>query len=175
MKKKDDVRQAVIDHEQFVLERETIKGQKYEVTDIVTGEVRPVLAANHYEYNSGIPLAPPVDMPRLSLRERVERLTQAGYDLSSYYHHVPMSDPDDWSEDDDQEPLTPSEAAYVDHIEYMEQQRAAKVQQASQDDGSNPPSDGPSAAAGSSGKDGSPPPPPAPSAPGVALETPKKA
>lgn len=155
IKRKDDVQQAQIDHEVFVEERTTLPNTSYKITDIVTGEIRNVLSANHYEYNSGLPLAPAVDMPRLSLRERVERLTQSGYDLSSYYHHVPLSDPDDWSEDDDPDSLTAAEQGYVDHIDFVEELNASKVQKASEDAQATPPADGPDAPKSGDGKAGS--------------------
>lgn len=92
--------------------------------DVFTGEeFFPIngQASGHYEENDGVPVAPPVNTPRLSLRERVERLLAGGVDLSAGVYED--DDPTDWS-DDDADPLTPAEQAYVDQGLALERQEA---------------------------------------------------
>lgn len=81
-----------------------------EIPDAFTGELFVPRAPNHYEANDGIPFAPPVDRPRMSLRDRVERLLYGGGQVPDgiYEDH----DPTNW-DDDGEEPLTPAEQAYA--------------------------------------------------------------
>lgn len=79
-------------------------------------------AKRHYEENDGVPVAPVVNTPRLSLRERVERLLAGGVDLSQGIYED--DDPTDWS-DEDEEPLTPSEKAYIEQGLAVERREAA--------------------------------------------------
>lgn len=82
----------------------------YTHVDPFTGEEFKSPVANHYEAVDSVPKAPPVDMPRLTLRERIERMLHGGYDPSSAVYDD--DDPDDWSDGDD-DPLTPAEQALV--------------------------------------------------------------
>ena len=110
----------------FLKHRYSQPGTHYELVDAFTGEAVEVAAANHYEHNDGVPFAPPIEMPRLTLRERVQRLQGAGVDLDRY---VPdESEDNDFSDPDDLEPLTHAEAAYValnDHLDHLAEQKVA--------------------------------------------------
>lgn len=130
--------------------------------DVFTGEEFVPInkqTARHYEENDGVPVAPPVNTPRLSLRERVERLLAGGVDLSQGIYDD--DDPTDWSDGDD-EPLTSAEQAYVEQGLALERaeariaaQKAAEaapapsgtppseVQAPAPDAAPNPPADGP--------------------------------
>lgn len=94
------------------------------LTDVFTGEeFFPIngQASGHYEVNDGVPVAPPVNTPRLSLRERINRLVAGGADLSQGIYED--DDPTDWS-DDDADPLTPAEQSYIDQGLALERQAA---------------------------------------------------
>lgn len=112
------------DFAQFLEHRYSTPGDVYKITDAYTGEIVERRASNHYEFNSGVPFAPPIDMPRLSLRERVQRLQGAGVNLDRY---VPDdSDDHDFTDPDDAEPMTRAETAYValnDHIDHLQAER----------------------------------------------------
>lgn len=109
----------------FVKHRYSTPGDVYSVTDAFNGEVVERRAANHYEYNSGVPFAPPIDLPRLTLRERVQRLQGAGVNLDRY---VPDDSEDtDFVDPEDADPMTPAETAYValnDHLDHLAEQRS---------------------------------------------------
>jgi len=85
-----------------------------EQADIVTGEIFQPKARNHYEENDGVPFAPPVDMPRPTVRQRIENLLNRGVDPLA--HYVGTDDYDLEVPDDPEHPLTPSEANYIDAI-----------------------------------------------------------
>lgn len=127
--------------EKFVQERTTRPGEEFQITDVFTGVEARARARNHYEYNSGVPFAPPIDTPRLTLRERVERLQGAGVDLNRY---VPdESEELDFDDPDDSEPLTQHEEAYArlnEHLDYLSSGPHEPVADAS---GAPPPSEPP--------------------------------
>lgn len=148
--------------ETFVEQRTTRPGETFEVTDVFTGQVLTARARNHYEYNSGVPFAPPIDTPRLTLRERVERLQGAGVDLNRY---VPdESEELDFDDPEDSEPLTQHEEAYArlnEHLDYLSTPKPEPVADAS--GAPPPPAPPPPAQAGApepprSGGAGGPPP-----------------
>jgi len=85
-----------------------------ELADIVTGELFQPKARNHYEENDGVPFAPPVDMPRPTVRQRIENLLNRGVDPLA--HYVGSDDYDLEIPDDPEAPLTPSEANYIDAL-----------------------------------------------------------
>lgn len=105
-----------------------------ELVDPFTGESFRPRTERHYEANDGVPVAPPVDTPRMSLRERVERLLYSGQALPQ--SQWDDDDPTDWSEDDG-EPLTAAEHAYLEQGAALE--RAIEARNRAQ-----APSDGPS-------------------------------
>lgn len=87
-----------------------------EIPDVITGEVFYAQSRNHYETNSGVPVAPAVDLPRPTLRQRVEFLTRTQPDILARYVHDGSSDSDYEIPDDPDSPLTPSEMNYVDQV-----------------------------------------------------------
>lgn len=87
-----------------------------ELTDPFTGVVFTPKAANHYEFNDGVPFAPPLDLPRPTLRQRIENLTRQGYDPLARYVHDGSEDTDFDVPDDPEAPLTASEANYIDMV-----------------------------------------------------------
>lgn len=117
-KKKPDQSKKFAD---FLKHRYSEIGAVYKLTDAFTGEEIETRARNHYEFSDGVPFAPPIDMPRLSLRERVQRLQGAGVDLNRY---VPdETDEHDYTDPDDDEPMTRAEAAYValnEHLDHLQ-------------------------------------------------------
>jgi len=133
MAKRSKKKDPVHDLEQFLAHRYTLPGETLpSATDVFTGEEFTPRAANHYEFNDGVPHAPVVDMPRLTLRERVQRLQGAGVDLDRYLPDD--SDELDFEDPEDNEPLTRSEDAYIrlnEHIDFVQAQP--------QDGGSKPP------------------------------------
>lgn len=108
----------------FLEHRYSKIGEVYEINDVFTGELVRARARNHYEFNDGVPFAPPIDMPRLTLRERVQRLQGAGVDLNRF---VPdNSDDHDFEDPEDSEPMTRAETAYValnDHLDHLQNER----------------------------------------------------
>lgn len=135
------------------------------IFDAFTGEEFQPRVHNHYERNDGVPVAPPVDQPRLSLRERVERML---YSMQSGPEFISDGTPDDDFEEDDAEPLTQAEQAYVAQGAALERREAALL--ASQrtppaqpsaapasPQAPNPPSDGPGAAPPPGSSDARPP------------------
>lgn len=103
---------------QYDLEDYLAKRPQRELTDPFTGEVFQPSARNHYEDNDGKPFAPPLDLPRPTLRQRVENLTRRDPDILSRY--VDQYGGDEGYEmevpDDAEAPLTTSEQNYIDTI-----------------------------------------------------------
>ena len=91
-----------------------LPGHSYEHQDPFTGEVFKSRTPNHYEQNDGVPVAPRVELPRVSLRQRIENLLNRGVDPLSRYVHDGTSDTDYEVPDDPDAPLTPSEMNYLD-------------------------------------------------------------
>lgn len=85
-----------------------------ELTDPFTGLLFEATARNHYEINDGVPFAPAVDIPRPSVRERVENLLRRGIDPLARYVGTEGYEMD--VPDDPEEPLTPSEMNYIDTV-----------------------------------------------------------
>lgn len=85
-----------------------------ELIDAFTGETFQANARNHYEVNDGVPVAPHVDTPRPTVRQRVENLINRGVDPLA--HYVGSDDYDMDVPDDAETPLTPSEQNYLDTI-----------------------------------------------------------
>lgn len=82
--------------------------------DAFTGEVFTPRAHNHYEKNDGKPVAPPVNINRPTIRQRIENLLNRGVDpLAHYVGHegIDMEVPDD-----PEAPLTVSEQNYIDTV-----------------------------------------------------------
>lgn len=82
--------------------------------DLVHGQEFKSRAENHYEKNNGVPVAPPVDMPRPTVRQRVENLLSRGVDPLA--HYVGTEDYDMEVPDDAEAPLTASEMNYIDAV-----------------------------------------------------------
>lgn len=81
----------------------------YSHVDPFTGEVFSSPLEHHYEVVDSVPFAPPITAPRLSLRERVERLLMSGAQLPP-----DEGDEDDYNfGDDEEEPLTAAERALI--------------------------------------------------------------
>lgn len=92
-----------------------LPGQKrFTFIDVTDGTEFQSRTPNHYETNDGIPVAPPVDYPRPTIRQRVENLINRGVDPLSLY--VGSDDYDMEVPDDPEAPLTPSEQIYIDAI-----------------------------------------------------------
>lgn len=92
------------------------KKPQRELPDAFTGELFTPRARNHYEENDGVPFAPAVDLPRPTLRQRIENLTRSGYDPLARYVHDGTTDTDYDVPDDPEAPLTASEANYLDMV-----------------------------------------------------------
>lgn len=90
------------------------KAAQRELHDITTGEVFQPRSRNHYEENDGVPVAPPVEMRRPTIRERVENLIRRGADPLGPYVGTEGIDMD--VPEDGDAPLTPSEQNYIDMI-----------------------------------------------------------
>lgn len=85
-----------------------------ETTDIVTGEIFLARTENHYEANDGIPVAPAVNLPRKSLRERVEDLLYRGGGVLPQLLHDQSDETDfDVPEAEDNGPMQPAEVRYI--------------------------------------------------------------
>lgn len=85
-----------------------------EMTDAFTGVVFSPRARNHYEVNLDPPKAPAVDLPRPTVRQRIENLLSRGIDPLAQYvgsDEYGMDIPDD-----PEAPLTPSERNYLDTL-----------------------------------------------------------
>lgn len=88
--------------------------KSFEHFDLTTGEAFKSRTANHYESNDGVPVAPPVDFPRPSIRQRVENLLNRGVDPLAAYVGTDSYDMD--VPDDPDAPLTHAEQVYLDTI-----------------------------------------------------------
>lgn len=91
-----------------------IKTPQGDITDAFTGEVFKARSRNHYEVPDPVPFAPPVDVVRPTVRQRIENLLNRGVDpLAAYVGHegIDMDVPDD-----PDEPLTASEQNFIDVI-----------------------------------------------------------
>lgn len=95
--------------------------------DPFTGEEFHPRSPRHYEAADSVPFAPPVNTPRLSLRERVERLLRGGGQLPAGIYED--DDGADWSEEGE-EPLTPAERAELERIAAGDRLQAARDEQA---------------------------------------------
>lgn len=84
-----------------------------ETVDPTTGELFMARTENHYEANDGVPVAPAVQLPRKTLRERVEELYRGGRQMAALQHDGSPDDDLDAGEFDDPEPMTPSEKQYL--------------------------------------------------------------
>lgn len=92
-------------------------GKRYETQDPFTGELFQARTPRHYDPVDPKPFAPPVDLPRPTLRQRVENLiNREGHNLMARYVHDGSSDNDYDIPDDPDAPLTPSEANYLDMV-----------------------------------------------------------
>lgn len=85
-----------------------------DLVDAFTGELFTPRARNHYEANSGIPVAPPVEIQRPTVRQRIENLTNRGVDVLA--HYVGHEGHDMEVPDEPDAPLTASEANYLDML-----------------------------------------------------------
>lgn len=97
---------------QLDLEDYLAKKPQRELPDAFTGELFQPRARNHYEDNDGVPVAPPVEFARPTIRQRVENLLNRGIDPLAHYvgtEGIEMDVPDD-----PEAPVTPSEANYLD-------------------------------------------------------------
>lgn len=132
-----------------------------ETTDVVTGEVFLARTENHYEHNDGVPHAPPVDLPRRTLRERVEDLLYRGGMLPELLHDESDEGDMDVREYDDPEPLTASEKNYLlqEGLKTLQERQAEAAYAPPPSPGPVPPPEGQNAPAGSAD------PAPSPSAP----------
>lgn len=90
------------------------KRPQKEMPDAFTGELFTPKARNHYEENSGVPVAPQVDVHRPTIRQRIENLLNRGVDpLAAYVgsEGIDMDVPDD-----PEAPLTGAEQLYIDAV-----------------------------------------------------------
>lgn len=87
--------------------------------DPFTGEIFTPRTVNHYEHNDGIPVAPVIETPRLTLRQRVEALLRSGQPIPGYEG----DNDDEWDEED--EPLTQAEKQYLNQQDALERRQAA--------------------------------------------------
>lgn len=91
-------------------------GQSYEHQDVFTGELFRSRTPEHYERVDPVPKAPAVDLPRPSLRARIENLINRGGDPLARYIHDGTSDQEYDVPDDPDAPLTASETNYIDMV-----------------------------------------------------------
>lgn len=94
-----------------------VKSPQGELTDAFTGEVFNPRSRNHYEVNDGVPFAPPLDLKRPTIRQRIENLINRDPGLLQRY----IDENDDGSvdmeiPDDPDAPLTGAEAVYLDMV-----------------------------------------------------------
>lgn len=80
--------------------------ERFEQTDTITGEIFMSRTPDHYEPNDGVPHSPELDLPRPSLRERVEALLSRGIDPRDFVQNDDSQDGDFGPDDDQDEPLT---------------------------------------------------------------------
>lgn len=100
---------------------EAISSKLYaDLTDPFTGEIFTPRSRNHYEKNDGVPVAPPVELNRPSIRQRIENLLNRDPAVLQRYM---QEGPPDGSEgvdmevpDDPDAPLTASEGNYIDSL-----------------------------------------------------------
>lgn len=85
-----------------------------ELANAFTGELFTPRAHNHYEANDGKPVAPHVDTPRPTVRQRIENLLNRGVDPLAHYVGTEGVDLD--VPDDPEHPLTSSEMNYLDAV-----------------------------------------------------------
>lgn len=129
--------------------------KQFEHFDVVTGEVFKSPTENHYEHANPIPLAPGVTTPRLSLRERIERMLYTPQDPNSFVADgTSETDFEEFGDD----PLTESEASYIAQNTTLERFEAERLAKATLPPASplpdplaatppaNPPAEGPSGA-----------------------------
>lgn len=86
----------------------------FETPCTLTGELFPSRAKNHFEENDGIPVAPPVEYNRPTIRQRVENLLNRNVDLLANY--VGSEDYDMEVPDDPEAPLTFAEQNYIEAV-----------------------------------------------------------
>lgn len=79
--------------------------------DPFTGEEFEAVATTHYEDNDGVPHTAPVLAPRLTLRQRVERLLSGAQYPDTAWDY---GDEDNLAFEEGDEPLTPAERSYLD-------------------------------------------------------------
>lgn len=96
--------------------------KRFDQTDAFTGEVFKSHVEDHYEVVDSTPFAPPVEIARPTVRQRVENLLNRGVDPLA--HYVGAEGLDMEVPDDPEAPLTPSEENYLDIL-------AAEVAEAS--------------------------------------------
>lgn len=149
--------------------------QVSEYPDVVTGELFIQRAHNHYEANDGVPHSPEIDQPRLTTRQRVELLTQGGFDLHQVYRQAFAEDPDaddmdvvDEHDEDPNPPLTDSERQYLAAAQLRERvgQLEAEAATAAEAPAENAPAAAPAPASPSSVAPEAPRPAPQPPTPG---------
>lgn len=112
--KQADLEQAI--QEARKLPPEDTSGQ--ELTCPFDGVIFVATSRNHYEFNDGKPVAPPLDLNRPTIRQRIENLLNRDPGMLQRYM---QAGPEDGSEgvdmdvpDDPNEPLTPSEQNAID-------------------------------------------------------------
>lgn len=91
-------------------------GKWYETMDIVTGELFQARTPRHYDPVDPKPFAPTVDLPRPSLRQRVENLINREPNVMARFVADQSTDEDYEIPDDPEAPLTPSEQNYLDMV-----------------------------------------------------------
>lgn len=134
-----------------------------ETLDPITGELFLARTENHFEHNDGVPVAPAVDLPRKTLRERVEDLLyRSGGMLPQLLHDDSAETDFDVPEAEDNGPMQPAEVRYI--LEEAAKATPAAAQAPQQSPAPNPPAEGQNAPAASASRPVAPstPPPPAP-------------
>lgn len=91
-------------------------GKRYETADAFTGEIFQARTPEHYERVDPVPVAPPVDLPRPTLRQRVENLLNREPNVMARFIGDDTTDQDYDIPDDPDAPLTPSEQNYIDLV-----------------------------------------------------------
>lgn len=85
-----------------------------ETADTITGEIFMARTENHFEHNDGVPVAPAVDLPRKTLRERVEDLLYRSGGVMPQLLHDESDETDfDVPEAEDNGPMQPAEVRYI--------------------------------------------------------------
>lgn len=145
--------------------------QLVDLVDVVTGQVVQTNTPEHYEPNDGVPVAPAVQLPRRTLRERVEDLLyRGGGRLPDLLHDDSPDDDFEVEGFEDNGPMQPAEVAYVlDEFRRTPPQAPTAPQPAP---AANPPPEGQNAPAPSAAPAPSPSAPtPSPGTPGLAPRT----